>query len=511
MVKSNDENNILKGTLALSITAIIVKILGVVYKIPIAHLIGDEGMGYFNAAYTVYGFFYIVCASGLPKAITLLVADMFSEKMGKSIKSTIIKCIILFTVISTIIVLSFFAFSWVFAEWLGSTRAVLSMKMIMPSLVFICISGILRGYLNAKSRLYPIAFSQIIEALFKLIFGLSFAIIGVRLNKPIETVAAMSVFGITLCSFISSVYLLLVFKFEKQIENKGQNKLKFKNAFGKIVKNAVPITLSSSLLALSSLIDLSIIMNALTDAGYGESLSTALYGNYTTLAIPMLNLVISVITPISVSALPLLKRHFLSDDIAGFERKLIDVMKYTAFISAPCTILFTFYSYEILDLLFPSDTVAIGYMLLYYLSPSVLFLSLLTVVNTALESICRLKSVVISTLIGIVIKSVCVYMMVRNDSLGITGAPLAGNISYFVSFLVSAAILYKSIKIKGVYGSVFRYILTAFVSVYIPFTVKSLIFGSDKSSALFLLFGTISGIAYILLNLNSLKKRGVDI
>ena len=70
----------LKGTLALSISVIITKILGVAFKVPLSYVLGDEGMGYFNTAYAIYGFFYILCTAGVPKSVTLVLTSFRTEK-----------------------------------------------------------------------------------------------------------------------------------------------------------------------------------------------------------------------------------------------------------------------------------------------------------------------------------------------------------------------------------------------------------------------------------------------
>ena len=78
------------GTFSLAVSTIIVKILGLIYKIPLSSILGDEGMGYFNSAYTVYAFFYLLCSAGVPKAVMILVSE--ANARGKGINErTILK------------------------------------------------------------------------------------------------------------------------------------------------------------------------------------------------------------------------------------------------------------------------------------------------------------------------------------------------------------------------------------------------------------------------------------
>ena len=63
------------GALSLTLSNLTVKILGLIYKIPLSYLLTDEGMGYFNSAYTVFGLFYLLCTAGVPKGVMILCSE----------------------------------------------------------------------------------------------------------------------------------------------------------------------------------------------------------------------------------------------------------------------------------------------------------------------------------------------------------------------------------------------------------------------------------------------------
>ena len=95
MIEKN-RNKIAEGAVLLGISAIIVKIIGVIYKVPLSYILGDEGMGYFNSAYTVYTLFFILSSSGVPKAITIITSKYEAESKDKTY--TIMKTLSLFFV-----------------------------------------------------------------------------------------------------------------------------------------------------------------------------------------------------------------------------------------------------------------------------------------------------------------------------------------------------------------------------------------------------------------------------
>ena len=72
-------SHFMQGALVLGIASLIVKIIGAVFKIPLINLIGDDGSGYFNVAYQIYTFMFIVATAGFPIAISKMVAESMAR------------------------------------------------------------------------------------------------------------------------------------------------------------------------------------------------------------------------------------------------------------------------------------------------------------------------------------------------------------------------------------------------------------------------------------------------
>ena len=214
----NSKNKaILNGALVLTVSTLIVKVFGLIYKVPLSYILSDEGMGYFNTAYTVYAFFYVISTAGVPKAISIITAsedDVESERVAKIAFRS-------FFMIGITLSLFLIAFSGALARLFGSNSSYLSMISIAPSVAFVAAGGALRGYFNGTLKLIPIAISEVISGVFKLIFGLVFAIIGQKLNFELYEIAAFSIFGITLASFLGFLYLYLIMKLNSQRNKKA--------------------------------------------------------------------------------------------------------------------------------------------------------------------------------------------------------------------------------------------------------------------------------------------------
>ena len=171
-------SGLIGGTLSLTASAVIVKLIGLFYKIPIASFLGDEGMGYFNSAYTVYAFFYLLCTAGVPKAVMILISEAKARGRECDQKKIFRIAIILFLSVGTVLTLLFMIFANPISHLIGNSGSYLTMVAIAPSIIFVALSGVIRGYLSANTRLLDIAVSQVVEGVGKLGVGLILAGLG---------------------------------------------------------------------------------------------------------------------------------------------------------------------------------------------------------------------------------------------------------------------------------------------------------------------------------------------
>ena len=461
-------SGLIGGTLSLTVSAVIVKFIGLVYKIPIASLLGDEGMGYFNSAYTVFSFFYLLSTAGVPKAVMILISEAKARNNSAEEGRILRVALMVFSLIGLLLTGLLIVFAFPLATLIGNSKSSFTMIAIAPSVICVSLSGVLRGYLSANTRLVDVAVSQIVEGVGKLGLGLALAMIGIRMKLSLELLSALTVTGVTLGSLFGLIYLFVCSKSKIHKENTGQ-KLK-KNKTSPLVKRifaiSLPITLSAAITSLTSLIDLGLIMRCLKGIGYSEASASALYGNYTTLAVPMLNLATALISPISVAFLPLFTRCSVSSDYEGHKRAERSAVELTSLLAAPIMIGLMFYSKEILSMLFHNSEISVGSGLLSLIAPAIFFSSLLLILNTVLEGVGKLRAPLISMGIGGIVKIIASYILITKTDMGIYGAPLGTVLSYAVGLVVSLIIY--SLHFKRHFpifeGSILPY-LGAFVSV----------------------------------------------
>ncbi len=429
---------IISGIFVLTAAGIVVKMIGLFFKIPLSRLLGDEGMGYFNAAYTIYSWLYVISTAGLPVAVSVLVSRV-SEKRGEAER---VFRVALRTLALTGCLLSVLTvvFAVPLSVLIGSRESSLAIAFVAPTLFFVSVTGGFRGYFQGKKQMIPTAVSQVIEALCKLVLGILCGGYAVRRGMPLPTVAAYSILGVTAGTVLGSLYLFAVKASERR---RGEAELTQGNSafesgtLRSLLKIALPITVSSAVMSFSNLIDLGMIMNRLSHAGYSVREATALFGNYTTLVVPMTHLPSILITPIASSIVP----HISSAGKRGAPHAVKNIietsLRYSALLTLPCIALFVFFGKEILSLLFEEGSASIAAMSLAALSPAPFFLGLITVTNAALQACGQANKTVRSMLVGAAAKVLICYLLIGNPRFGIYGAAIGTVGGYAISAVIN--------------------------------------------------------------------------
>ena len=507
------KGGMIRGAIWLTISGLVVKFLGLIYKIPLSYILSDEGMGYFNSAYTVYTFFYLICSAGIPKAISILTSEAMSEGAEERVREIYGTALLIFSVFGLATTLSFVFLADPISHLIGNKRAYFAMIAIAPSIFFTCISGVIRGYFNGTLSFIPIAVSEAFSGVGRLVFGLAFAWLGYRLDYELEIISALTILGTTLGSFLGFLCLLIYKKSQKQCVNTRQRK-SFRIGSPEITKKlftlSIPITLTAAVGSLSSVVDLAVIMKRLQSMGFSEFQSGVIYGNYTTLAIPMLNLIGTLVVPLTTVLLP-----FVSKKTADMTPNLISerisfIIEILFFFTVPASFIFLFRAKEILIILFEDSSAVMASPLLAMLAPAMIFMSLAAVLNTALEGMGNVKIPMISLICGAIVKSILTVVLIGNDNFEILGAPISTCVSYMVSFLISAYYIkfVRKIDIK-----IMRYVLPSLLSGVVSIAVCSMIkriyLGDFVSHYLgeLCLFGFIYIILMSILKYKYLKKQ----
>ena len=469
-MKPTKKHTLLSGALVLALAGAVVKIIGLVYKIPLTNLIKSEGMGYFNSAYTIYTFFYMLSTARLPVAISMLVARARTLGNRARVNRIFSRASVVLFAVGALGSLAMFFFADFFAKILGNPSAALSIKAISPTLFFVSAISVFRGYFQGHQYMLPTALSQIAEAAGKLGFGIFLASAAIKKGFGYEKAAAGAAVGLSIGMAVALLYLVITaifFKSEKYYETvydtlpSGSRRTILKS----LIKAALPITFSASVLSMSNTLDLVIVMHALVKAGLSSAAANAAYGNYTALAVPLFNLPIVLITPIASTVVPYIAGAISAGDSKKVSSSVSVSLRTTALIAFPCAMGLSSLAGPILRLLFDDALADAAYPLLALLAPSVIFLAFATVTNALLQSLGRPLVPVFSMFAGAAVKIIACPMFIERFS--VKGTPMSTFLCYFTVCAINFVFIYREMKEKPNFFKMFmRPLVASLASAY---------------------------------------------
>ena len=435
VAQTQKQNSFFGGAAILAAGILIVKLIGMFYKIPLINIIGEAGAADFNNAYNIYAVLLTVSTAGLPVAVSKLVSEANALNRRNQVRRTFRLALVLFLALGLVSFLVMFFRADALAGMMNDSKAAAGIRALAPAVVCVGCLAALRGYSQGHSNMAPTSVSQIIEALCKLAVGLGLAFWLVKQGKDPDVAAAGAITGVTVGTVVALIYMVLDFFLSRGREDThGTDRPDSAGSIlANILKIAVPITLSSSMVGIVTVIDSSLVQGQLQSAlDLTEKASRTLYGNYSG-ALNIYNLPTSLMAAITASVIPAVSAALARRDRRGAARITGSALRITALLSFPMGVGLFVLGTPIIRLLFPKLNVAVAGPLLSTLGIATPFVCMVLVCNSVLQAHGFINLPVIVMVLGGIVKIVNNYNLV--GAIGIAGAPV-GNILCFGLALV---------------------------------------------------------------------------
>lgn len=455
--KRSGAQNFLTGAAILSLSTIIVKIIGMFYKIPLNAFIGEQGFTYFTSAYDIYSVLLVLSTTGLPVAMSRMVSEAHTLGNGKQMQRIFSTTLLVYVIIGIIGTGVMMVIPNVLAEMMGTPKASYSIFALGPAVIFICFASAGRGYFQGQGDMKPTAISQIIEAAGKLFLGLGFAYLAMRMTGSEAYASGATIAGISIGAGFSALYVYLKNRSNrKNIDAMGGTALSFKETAKKLLAIAVPITIGAAGLQLINLLDSLTIVRRLVSAAEtdGAAMNTLLQiastapsgdqslaqdaaeigkGIYS-FCQTVFNFPTAFIPCITAAIIPAITANLTRKDEKGVKQVQDSSLRIMSLIASPCAVGLLIMAEPVMALLggYEGDRLGVAAVLLMLLAPTVLVNSITTMTTAIMQAHNHMVLPVINTLIGGVLKVIVNFILVGNPDIGIFGAP----IGTFVCFLV---------------------------------------------------------------------------
>lgn len=435
MPENRKTNFIRQGTI-LAMASIIVRMIGIVYRIPVANIIGDEGNGIYGAAYEIYNLALILSSYSLPLAVSKLLSAQLANKNYRTGKK-IFAASFIFSCISggIMALLIFFGAGFIEKHFYSNFTGIsIPLRVLAITIFVVALLGTLRGFFQARKTMIPTAISQVLEQIVNAAGSIFFAWSFIRGHAESEVVAGWGAAGSTMGTLLGAAtglfFLVFIYIIYRPTVNSQLRRDKivddttYFEIYKMLIATIIPVILGQTVYQLSGVIDSMMFSKLAT----GDSVST-LYGVYSTKYKLLVNVPIAIASAMASSLIPTLVAAFTKGDKHGMKKKIAVSIKVNMIIAFPCAFGLTALGSPIVRMLFPSSDYKLGGYLLAAGSVAVIFYALSTVTNAALQGINLMRKPVQHAAISLVIHVVLIFILLKFTKLGIYSLVI-GNVTY---------------------------------------------------------------------------------
>ena len=472
-------NTFFGGAAILAMGILVVKVIGLFYKIPLVNIIGSEGSADFNNAYNIYSVLLTISTAGLPVAVSKMVSEANALGRQNQVHKVLRLSLAAFLTLGVVSFLIMYFGSEQLAGMMHDSLAAAGIRALAPAVICVGCLSAFRGYAQGHGNMTPTAVSQILEALCKLVIGLGLAYWLVRAGQPSHVAAAGAITGVTVGTILALAYMIFNFVSTRMREEKDTQDApdSARRILSTLMKIAIPITISSSMVGIVTVIDSALVqgqiqkvlisdpdswalyqqvvdfapLEAARDAWqqavssgaaaeavsqlYGavelaaENISRSLYGNYSG-ALTIYNLPLSLMAAITASVIAAVSAALARRDRRGAARITGSALRITALLAFPMGVGLFVLGTPIIRLIFPELDASVAGPLLSTLGIASIFVCLMLVCNSVLQAHGFINLPVVIMALGGVVKIVTNYNLVAVPTIGISGAPV-GNVLCF--------------------------------------------------------------------------------
>jgi len=483
----DNKQSFLKGAAILTAATILVKIIGMFYKIPLGNVLGAVGLSYFMTAYSIFNPISSLSTAGFPVAVSCLASENAARGRWRDVKRIFRVSFTLFVVTGLVGFALMFFGAGRLAGMVGNPGAALSVAAMAPAIFFCCIMSAYRGYYQGMNNMSPTAASQVVESVAKLICGIGFAFR--FLNRGLEEyarqgtvygavaadeaaagllalpyAAAGAVLGVTVSTAMGAAFLFL----RHALRGDGVSRERLRRApapagytatLKRLVLLALPVCLASAVAHVTNLIDVATIINRVGVAMQRDSAAVLgmyrgllpqglpeagvpsfLYGafSYTN---SLFNLVPALTAPLGISALPGVASLWALGSRRQSVERIQSVVKLAALAAIPAGLGIAALAEPILSLLYPLrlQETAIAAPLLRGMGVAGVFVGITTPMASVFQALGRADIPVKLMGMGAAVKVGCNYLLLAVPALNIRAASLGTTACYAFILLAGCA------------------------------------------------------------------------
>ena len=517
---SNSNRIFVRGAAILAVTGIAARVIGAVFRVVLAAILGDEGIGLYQYAYPIYSTLLVLSTAGIPVALSKIMAEKIALNDYLEAQRVFKIAFFLLALSGLVITLvMLLGAQYISLTLIRDAKALYPLMAISPAIFFVTIMASLRGFFQGQQNMVPTAVSQLLEQLVRV--GFSIALVLLLIPAGLEYAAAGATSGAA-AGGLAGLLLLAVFYFNKRVALQVLGKQQtehhpesVRRIINRILILAIPVTIGGLVIPLITMIDLAIVPRQLLAAGFDLERARALYGQLTGMAGSVVYFPNVVALALSISLVPAISEAFALQNKALIQSRSAIAIKLTALFSLPSALGLFLLAEPVTLLLFNNAEAGFS---LAYMSWSVIPLCLYVTTTGLIQGLGKPILPAINMFYGGLVKTVFAWYLTAIPALNVGGAALASVIGLIVAAILNLNHVrrYSGWRVNWSEFAFLPLIATALMSVVVYFSYGGImhiggdLISASRLNALAVLIAILLGIAVFgisLLLLGGIKRE----
>ena len=354
--KSSSKTNFLAQGTILVIASFVAKAIGMIYRIPLTHILGDDGNGYYSTANEIYTIILMISSFSLPLAVSRLVAEReYAGEVKNSYKVLI--CSLRFAAVTggILSILTFLLGGVITKYVMGVELASYALRVLAPAIFLFALTGVLRGFFQGHGTMVPTAVSQIIEQIINAIVSVAGAYVmlqhGLKLGEKkgdaelgTALAAAGGTFGTVASVGVALLFMIVIYLgyrngFKRRMKkDKTRRRESDRAIYRAITYTILPIVLSTLVYNISTIIDQGVFNHILAGMGFTQKQYATVWGIYSGKFRVLMNVPLSIASCLAPSVVPALTEAMANNDLRDAGLRTRDTIRYTMVFTIPCAV-----------------------------------------------------------------------------------------------------------------------------------------------------------------------------
>lgn len=354
--KSSSKTNFLAQGTILVIASFVAKAIGMIYRIPLTHILGDDGNGYYSTANEIYTIILMISSFSLPLAVSRLVAEReYAGEVKNSYKVLI--CSLRFAAVTggILSILTFLLGGVITKYVMGVELASYALRVLAPAIFLFALTGVLRGFFQGHGTMVPTAVSQIIEQIINAIVSVAGAYVmlqyGLKLGEKkgdaelgTALAAAGGTFGTVASVGVALLFMIVIYfgyrnGFKRRMKkDKTRRRESDRAIYRAITYTILPIVLSTLVYNISTIIDQGVFNHILAGMGFTQKQYATVWGIYSGKFRVLMNVPLSIASCLAPSVVPALTEAMANNDLREAGLRTRDTIRYTMVFTIPCAV-----------------------------------------------------------------------------------------------------------------------------------------------------------------------------